>query len=221
MFEVKPKEQMPTVSGSSQNRQLLQLGQASVPLLASVIAKGVAANGVTPSGAATEAIQHVAAGLRTRYPYLTVSELFSAFVKNASGELYEQFRYYDLPTYVNNIISAYYRHKMERAVLAGRALAKERQRKEMQAFNDENLRSLVKFWQVCRGFLTAPLSFADVLSVERRILRISDYRVAASAEFLKDKQKAVEMVAPVVNSYIEDDMSLSEWIGAASLTKSY
>ena len=221
MLAITTKEQTPTVSGEKQNKHLIPLRCAEVEDVAKVLLRGLTANGVVPSSADAGTLPYIAEGLKARYGWLTLSDLYGAFVAHVRGTLSDYFRYSTLPIYINNIITSYVCQLREEEYKAHKAAQAEKHRREMEQFESEERRTLCKWWLcVCHGKQTPASSFA-VLCVERRVLRLTAQRLPCSYVFSRDPAEAVATARNAVETLMRDGITLGEWLGITPKTQNY
>ena len=221
MLAITTKEQMPTVSGEKQNKQLTPLRCADVADVVRVLSRGLTANGVVPSSADTETLPYIAEGLKARYGWLTLYSLYDAFLSHIRGTLSDCFRYNTLPIYINNIITSYVSQLREKEYKEHKAAQADKHRREMEQFEAEERRTLCGWWLCVRfGRKTSVSSFA-VLCVERRILRLTAQRLPCSYVFSRDPAEAVAMSRRAVETLIRDGITLGEWLGITPKTQNY
>lgn len=221
MIAITTKEQMPTVSGEKQNKQLIPLRRAEVEDVVKVVSRGLTANGVMPSSADTSTLPYIAEGLKARYGWLTLSALYDAFLSHVRGTLSDCFRYSTLPMYVNNIITSYVCQLREKEYETHKAAQAEKHRREMKQFESEERRTLCNWWLCVRHGKQTPVSSFAVLCVERRILRLTAQRLPCSYVFSRDPAEAVAMSRRAVESLISDGITLGEWLGITPKTQNY
>lgn len=221
MIAITTKEQMPTVSGEKQNKQLIPLRRAEVEDVVKVVSRGLTANGVVPSSADTSTLPYIAEGLKARYGWLTLSALYDAFLSHARGTLSDYFRYNTLPIYVNNIITSYVCQLREEEYRAHKAAQTEKHRREMAQFETEERRTLCNWWLCVRHGKQTPVSSFAVLCVERRLLRLTAQRLPCSYVFSRDPAEAVAMARNAVETLMRDGITLGEWIGISPKTQNY
>lgn len=221
MIAITTKEQMPTVSGEKQNKQLIPLRRAEVEDVVKVVSRGLTANGVMPSSADTSTLPYIAEGLKARYGWLTLSALYDAFLSHVRGTLSDCFRYSTLPMYVNNIITSYVCQLREKEYETHKAAQAEKHRREMKQFESEERRTLCNWWLCVRHGKQTPVSSFAVLCVERRILRLTAQRLPCSYVFSRDPAEAVAMSRRAVETLISDGITLGEWLGITPKTQNY
>ena len=221
MLAITTKEQMPTVSGEKQNKHLIPLRCAEAEDVAKVLLRGLTANGVVPSSADAGTLPYIAEGLKARYGWLTLSDLYGAFVAHVRGTLSEFYRYSTLPIYVNNIITSYVCQLREEEYKTHKAAQAEKQRREMQNFEAEERRTLCNWWLCVRFGRKTPVSSFAVLCVERRLLRLTAQRLPCSYVFSRDPAEAVAMARNAVETLISDGITLGEWLGITPKTHNY
>lgn len=212
---------MPTVSGEKQNKHLIPLRCAEVADIVKVLSRGLAANGVVPSSADTGALPYIAEGLKARYERMTLSDLYNALIANVQGALGEMYRCYSLPIYINNIIFSYMCQLREKEYEAHKAAQTEKNRREMEQFDIEERRALCDWWLCVRFGRKTPVSSFAVLSVERRLLRLTAQRLPCSYVFSRDPAEAVAMARNAVETLISDGITLGEWLAIAPKTHNY
>lgn len=221
MLVITIKEQMPTVSGEKQNKQLIPLRRADVADIVKVLSRGLTANGVVPSSADIGTLPYIAEGVKARYGWLTLSSLYDAFLSHIRGTLSDCFRYNTLPIYVNNIITSYVNQLREKEYEAHKATQAEKHRREMEQFESEERRTLCDWWLCVRFGRKTPVSSFAVLCVERRVLRLTAQRLPCSYVFSRDPAEAVAMARRAVESLISDGITLGEWLGISPKTHNY
>ena len=221
MLAITTKEQMPTVSGEKQNKRLTPLRCAEVGDVIKVLSSGLTANGVVPSSADTGTLPYIAEGLKARYGWLTLSDLYEAFLSHIRGTLPDFFKYYTLPTYVNNIVASYVCQLREEEYKAHKAAQAERHRRDMEQFEYEERRTLCDWWLCVRYGRKTPVSFFAVLCVERRVLSLTAQRLPRSYVFSRDPAEAVAMARQSVETLMRDDITLGEWLGITPKTQNY
>ena len=221
MLAITTKEQMPTVSGEKQNKHLIPLRCAEVGDVVKVILRGLTANGVVPSSADTGTLPYIAEGLKARYGWLTLSDLYEAFLSHIRGTLSDCFRYNTLPIYINNIVAAYVCQLREKEYKEHKAAQAERHRRDMEQFEYEVRRTLCDWWFCVRFGRKTPVSSFSVLCVERRILSLTAQRLPCSYVFSRDPAEAVAMARNAVESLMRDDITLGEWLGFMPKTQNY
>ena len=221
MLAITTKEQTPTVSGEKRNKQLVPLRCAEVADIVKVLSRGLTANGVMPSSADTDTLPYIADGLKARYGWLTLSNLYNAFLSHIRGMLSEFYRYSTLPIYVNNIITSYVCQLREEEYKAHKAVQTERRRREMEQFETEERRTLCDWWLCVRFGRKTPVSSFAVLCVERRLLRLAAQRLPCSYVFSRDPAEAVAMARQAVETLIIDGITLGEWLAITPKTQNY
>lgn len=221
MLAITTKEQTPTVSGEKQNKQLIPLRCAEVGDVAKVLLRGLTANGVVPSSADAGTLPYIAEGLKARYGWLTLSDLYESFLSHIRGTLPDFFKYYTLPTYVNNIVAAYVCQLREEEYRLHKAAQAEKHRREMEQFESEERRTLCDWWLCVRHGKRTPVSSFAVLCVERRLLRLTAQRLPCSYVFSRDPAEAVAMARNAVETLMRDDITLGEWLGITPKTQNY
>lgn len=221
MLAITTKEQMPTVSGEKQNKHLIPLRCAEVADVVKVLSRGLTANGVVPSSADTGTLPYIAEGLKARYRWLTLSDLYDAFLSHIRGTLSDFFKCYTLPIYVNNIISSYVCQLREKEYEAHKSAQTEKHRREMEQFETEERCTLCNWWLCVRYGKQTPVSSFAVLCVERRVLRLTAQRLPCSYVFSRDPAESVAMARQAVETLIRDDITLGEWLGVTSKTQNY
>ena len=221
MLAITTKEQMPTVSGEKQNKQLTPLRCADVADVVRVLSRGLTANGVVPSSADTETLPYIAEGLKARYGWLTLYSLYDAFLSHIRGTLSDCFRYNTLPIYVNNIITSYVSQLRKKEYEEHKAAQADKHRREMEQFEAEERRTLCGWWLCVRFGRKTPVSSFAVLCVERRILRLTAQRLPCSYVFSRDPAEAVAMSRRAVETLIRDGITLGEWLGITPKTQNY
>ena len=207
MLAITTKEQMPTVSGEKQNKQLTPLRCADVADVVRVLSRGLTANGVVPSSADTETLPYIAEGLKARYGWLTLYSLYDAFLSHIRGTLSDCFRYNTLPIYINNIITSYV------------SQLRKKEYEEHKAAQER--RTLCGWWLCVRFGRKTPVSSFAVLCVERRLLRLTAQRLPCSYVFSRDPAEAVAMSRRAVETLIRDGITLGEWLGITPKTQNY
>ena len=221
MLVITTKEQTPTVSGEKQNKQLIPLRCAEVADVVKVLSRGLTANGVVPSSADVNTLPYIAEGLKARYGWLTLSALYEAFLSHIRGTLSDNYRYYTLPIYVNNIITSYVCQLREKEYEAHKAAQAEKHRREMAQFESEERRTLCDWWLCVRHGKQTPASSFAVLCVERRLLRLTAQRLPCSYVFARDSAEAVAMARNAVEALMRDGITLGEWLGITPKTQDY
>lgn len=221
MLAITTKEQMPTVSGGKQNKHLIPLRCAEVADIVKVLSRGLTANGVVPSSADTGTLPYIAEGLKARYGWLNLSDLYDAFLSHVRGTLSDFFKCYTLPIYVNNIVTTYVCQLREKEYEVHKAAQAEKHRREMEQFEAEELRTLCNWWLSVRHGKQTPASSFAVLCVERRLLRLTAQRLPCSYVFSRDPAEAVAMARNAVETLIRDGITLGEWIGVTPKTQNY
>lgn len=221
MLAITTKEQMPTVSGEKQNKQLTPLRCADVADVVRVLSRGLTANGVVPSSADTGTLPYIAEGLKARYGWLTLYSLYDAFLSHIRGTLSDCFRYNTLPIYVSNIITSYVSQLREKEYEEHKAAQNEKHRREMEQFETEERRTLCNWWLCIRHGKHTPVSSFAVLCVERRVLRLTAQRLPCSYVFSRDPAEAVAMARRAVETLISDGITLGEWLGITPKTQNY
>ena len=221
MLAITTKEQTPTISGEKQNKQLIPLRCADVADVVKVLSRGLTANGVVPSSADTGTLPYIAEGIKTRYGWLTLSALYEAFLSHVRGTLSDCYRYYTLPIYINNIIASYVCQLREKEYEAHKAAQAEKHRREMEQFESEERRTLCNWWLCVRFGRKTPVSSFSVLSVERRVLRLTAQRLPCSYVFSRDPAEAVAMARSAVEALVRDGITLGEWLGITPKTQNY
>ena len=221
MLAITTKEQTPTISGEKQNKQLIPLRCAEVADIVKVLTRGLTANGVVPSSADAGTLPYIAEGVKARYGWLTLSDLYNALIANVQGTLGEIYRCYSLPIYVNNIITSYVCQLREEEYKAHKAAQAEKHRREMDNFEAEERRTLCDWWLCVRFGRKTPVSSFAVLCVERRLLRLTAQRLPCSYVFSRDPAEAVAMARNAVESLIRDGITLGEWLGITPKTQNY
>ena len=221
MLAITTKEQMPTISGEKQNKQLTPLWSAEVVDVVKVLSRGLTANGVVPSSADTGTLPYIAEGLKARYGWLTLYSLYEAFVAHVRGTLRDFYRYNTLPIYVNNIIAAYVCQLREKQYEEHKAAKTEQHRREMAQFEAEERRALCDWWLCVRFSRKTPVSSFAVLCVERRVLRLTAQRLPCSYVFSRDPAEAVAMARNAVETLMRDGITLGEWLGITPKTQNY
>ena len=221
MLAITTKEQTPTVSGEKQKKHLIPLRCAEVEDVIKVLSRGLTANGVVPSSADTGTLPYIAEGLKARYGWLTLSDLYEAFLLHIRGTLPDFFKYYALPTYVNNIISSYVCQLREKEYEAHKAAQAEKHRREMAQIETEERRTLCNWWLCVRHGKQTPVSLFAVLCVERRVLSLTAQRLPCSYVFSRDPAEAVAMARNAVETLMRDGITLGEWLGITPKTQNY
>ena len=221
MLAIIPKEQMPTVSGEKQNKRLTPLRSAEVADIVKVISSGLTANGVVPSTADTGIIPYIAEGVKARYGWLTLSDLYEAFLSHIRGTLSEFYLCRTLPIYCYNIVAAYQRQLHEKRLNEYKAAQTEKHRREMDNFEAEERRTLCDWWLCVRFGRKTPVSSFAVLCVERRVLRLTAQRLPCSYVFSRDPAEAVAMARNAVETLMRDGITLGEWLGITPKTQNY
>ena len=221
MLAIATKEQMPTVSGEKQNKQLTPLRCADVADVVRVLSRGLTANGVVPSSADTETLPYIAEGLKARYGWLTLYSLYDAFLSHIRGTLSDCFRYNTLPIYINNIITSYVSQLRKKEYEEHKAAQADKHRREMEQFEAEERRTLCGWWLCVRFGRKTPVSSFAVLCVERRLLRLTAQRLPCSYVFSRDPAEAVAMSRRAVETLIRDGITLGEWLGITPKTQNY
>ena len=221
MLAITTKEQTPTVSGKKQNKHLIPLRRAEVEDVTKVLLRGLTANGVVPSSADAGALPYIAEGLKARYGWLTLSDLYGAFVAHVRGTLSEFYRYSTLPIYINNIITSYVSQLREEEYKAHKAAQAEKHRREMDNFESEERRTLCNWWLCVRHGKQTPVSSFAVLCVERRLLRLTAQRLPCSYVFSRDPAEAVAMARNAVEILMRDGITLGEWLAITPKTQNY
>ena len=221
MLAITTKEQTPTVSGEKQNKRLTPLRCAEVADVVRVISSGLTANGVVPSSADTGTIPYIAEGVKARYGWLTLSDLYEAFLANIRGTLREFYLCRTLPIYVNNIIAAYVCLLREKEYEAHKAAQAEKHRREMEQVESEERRTLCDWWMCVRFGRKTPVSSFAVLCVERRLLRLTAQRLPCSYVFSRDPAEAVAMARNAVETLMRDGITLGEWLSITPKTQNY
>ena len=221
MFAITTKEQTPTVSGEKQNKRLTPLRSAEVADIVKVLSRGLTANGVVPSTADAGTLPYIAEGLKARYGWLTLYALYDAFLSHIRGTLPDFFKYYTLPTYVNNIVAAYVCQLREEEYRLHKAAQAEKHRREMDNFEAEERRTLCDWWLCVRHGKRTPVSSFAVLCVERRVLRLTAQRLPCSYVFSRDPAEAVAMARQSVETLMRDGLTLGEWLGISPKTHNY
>lgn len=221
MLAITTKEQMPTVSGEKQNKQLTPLRCADVADVVRVLSRGLTANGVVPSSADTETLPYIAEGLKARYGWLTLYSLYDAFLSHIRGTLSDCFRYNTLPIYINNIITSYVSQLRKKEYEEHKAAQADKHRREMEQFEAEERRTLCGWWLCVRFGRKTPVSSFAVLCVERRLLRLTAQRLPCSYVFSRDPAEAVAMSRRAVETLIRDGITLGEWLGITPKTQNY
>lgn len=221
MLAITTKEQTPTVSGEKQKKHLIPLRCAEVEDVAKVLLRGLTANGVVPSSADTGTLPYIAEGLKARYGWLTLSDLYEAFLSHIRGTLSEFYRYNTLPIYVNNIITSYVCQLREEEYKAHKEAQAEKHRREMDNFESEERRTLCDWWLCVRFGRKTPVSSFAALCVERRLLRLTAQRLPCSYVFSRDPAEAVAMARNAVETLMRDGITLGEWLGITPKTQNY
>ncbi len=221
MLAIATKEQTPTVSGEKQKKHLIPLRCAEAEDVAKVLLRGLTANGVAPSSADAGTLPYIAEGLKTRYGWLTLSDLYEAFLSHIRGTLSDCFRYNTLPIYVSNIITSYVCQLREKEYEAHKAAQAEKHRREMEQFETEERRTLCNWWLCVRFGRKTPVSSFAVLCVERRLLRLTAQRLPCSYVFSRDSAEAVAMARNAVETLMRDGITLGEWLGITPKTQNY
>ena len=221
MFAITTKEQTPTVSGEKQNKHLIPLRCAEVEDVVKVLSRGLTANGVVPSTADAGTLPYIAEGLKARYGWLTLSDLYGAFVAHIRGTLSDYYRYNTLPIYVNNIITSYVCQLRERQYEEHKAAQTEKHRRDMDNFEAEERRTLCNWWLCVRFGRKTPVSSFAVLCVERRVLRLTAQRLPCSYVFSRDPAEAIAMARNAVETLMRDGITLGEWLGVTPKTQDY
>ena len=221
MLAITTKEQTPTVSGEKQNKHLIPLRCAEVEDVTKVLLRGLTANGVVPSSADAGTLPYIAEGIKARYGWLTLSDLYEAFLSHIRGTLSEFYRCYTLPIYINNIISSYVCQLREKEYEAHKAAQAERHRREMEQVESEERRTLCNWWLCVRFGGKTPVSSFAVLCVERRVLSLTAQRLPCSYVFSRDPAEAVAMARNAVESLMRDGITLGEWLGIMPKTQNY
>lgn len=221
MIAITTKEQTSTVSGEKQNKHLIPLRHAEAEDVAKVLLRGLTVNGVVPSSADAATLPYIAEGLKARYEWLTLSDLYGAFVAHIRGTLSEFYRYGTLPIYINNIITSYVCQLREEEYKAYKAAQAEKHRREMDNFEREERRTLCNWWLCVRHGKQTPMSSFAVLCVERRLLRLTAQRLPCSYVFSRDPAEAVAMARNAVETLISDGITLGEWLGIAPKIQNY
>ena len=221
MIAITTKEQTPTVSGEKQNKHLIPLRRAKAEDVAKVLLRGLTANGVVPSSADAGTLPYIAEGLQARYGWLTLSDLYEAFLSHIRGTLSDCFRYNTLPIYVNNIITSYVCQLREKEYEAHKAAQAEKHRHEMEQFEAEERRTLCNWWLCVRHGKQTPASSFAVLCVERRVLRLTAQRMPCSYVFSRDPAEAVAMARNAVETLMHDEITLGEWLDITPKTRNY
>ena len=193
MLAITTKEQTPTISGEKQNKRLTPLRCAEVADVVKVISSGLTANGVVPPTAEAGSLPYIAEGVKARYGWLTLSDLYEAFLANIRGTLREFYLCRTLPIYINNIVAAYVCLLREKEYEAHKAAQTERHRREMEQFVAEERRTLCDWWLCVRHGKQTPVSSFAVLCVERRVLRLTAQRLPCSYVFSRDPAEAIAM----------------------------
>ena len=212
---------MPTVSGEKQKKHLIPLRCAEAEDVAKVLLRGLTANGVVPTTADAGTLPYIAEGLKARYGWLTLADLYGAFVAHIRGTLSDCFRYNTLPIYVNNIITSYVSQLREKEYEAHKAAQAEKHRRDMDNFESEERRTLCDWWLCVRFGRKTPVSSFAVLCVERRVLRLTAQRLPCSYVFSRDPAEAVAMARNAVETLMRDDITLGEWLGIMPKTQNY
>lgn len=213
MLAITTKEQTPTVSGEKQNKHLIPLRCAEVEDVVKVLSRGLTANGIVPTTADAGTLPYIAEGAKARYGWLTLSDLYGAFVAHVRGTLPDCFRYNTLPIYVNNIIASYVGQLREEEYKAHKAAQAEKHRREMEQFETEERRTLCNWWLCVRHGKQTPVSSFAVLCVERRLLRLTAQRLPCSYVFSRDPAEAVAMARNALETLMRDGITLGEWLG--------
>ena len=221
MLAITTKEQTPAISGEKQNKRLMPLRCAEVEDVVKVLSRGLTANGVVPSSADTGTLPYIAEGLKARYGWLTLCNLYEAFVAHVRGTLSDYYRYSTLPIYVNNIIASYVCQLREEEYKAHKAAQTEKHRREMDNFEAEERRTLCDWWLCVRFGRKTPVSSFATLCVERRVLRLTAQRLPCSYVFSRDPAEAVAMARRAVETLISDGITLGEWLGITPKTQNY
>lgn len=221
MLAITTKEQTPTVSGEKQKKHLIPLRCAETEDVTKVLLRGLTANGVVPSSADAGALPYIAEGLKARYGWLTLSDLYGAFVAHVRGTLSEFYRYSTLPIYINNIITSYVSQLREEEYKAHKAAQAEKHRREMDNFESEERRTLCNWWLCVRFGRKTPVSSFAVLCVERRVLRLTAQRLPCSYVFSRDPAEAVAMARNAVEILMRDGITLGEWLAITPKTQNY
>ena len=221
MLAITTKEQTPTISGEKQNKHLIPLRCAEVADVVKVLSHGLTANGVVPSSADTATLPYIAEGVKARYGWLTLSDLYGAFVAHVRGTLSDYFRYSTLPIYVNNIITSYVCQLREKEYEEHKAAQTEKHRRDMDNFESEERRTLCNWWLCVRFGRKTPVSSFAVLCVERRLLRLTAQRLPCSYVFSRDPAEAVAMARNAVETLMRDGITLGEWLGITPKTQNY
>ena len=221
MLAITTKEQTPTVSGEKQNKRLTPLRCAEVADVVKVISSGLTANGVVPPTAEAGSLPYIAEGVKARYGWLTLSDLYEAFLANIRGTLSEFYRCYTLPIYVNNIVASYVCQLREKEYEAHKAAQNEKHRREMEQVEAEERRTLCDWWLCVQFGRKTPVSFFAVLCVERRVLRLTAQSLPCSYVFSRDPAEAVAMARNAVETLMCDDITLGEWLSITPKTQNY
>ena len=221
MLAITTKEQMPTVSGEKQNKRLTPLRCAEVADVVKVISSGLTANGVVPPTAEAGSLPYIAEGVKARCGWLTLSDLYEAFLANIRGTLSEFYRCYTLPIYINNIISSYVCQLREKEYEAHKAAQAEKHRREMAQIDAEERRTLCDWWLCVRHGRETPVSFFAVLCVERRVLRLTAQSLPCSYVFSRDPAEAVAMAHNALERLMGDGITLGEWLSITPKTQNY
>ena len=221
MIAISTKEQTPTISGEKQNKRLTPLRCAEVADVIKVISSGLTANGVVPPTAEAGSLPYIAEGVKARYGWLTLSNLYEAFLANIRGTLSEFYRCYTLPIYVNNIVAAYVCLLREKEYEAHKAAQAEKHRREMAQTDAEERRTLCDWWLCVRFGRKTPVSSFSVLCVERRVLRLTAQRLPCSYVFSRDPAEAVAMARNAVETLMRDGITLGEWLSITPKTQNY
>ena len=221
MFAITTKEQTPTISGEKQNKRLTPLRCAEVADVIKVISSGLTANGVVPPTAEAGSLPYIAEGVKARYGWLTLSDLYEAFIANIRGMLREFYSCRTLPIYVNNIIAAYVCLLREKEYEAHKAAQTEKHRREMEQVESEERRTLCDWWLCVRFGKRTPVSSFAVLCVERRVLCLTAQRLPCSYVFSRDPAEAVAMARNAVESLMRYGITLGEWLSITPKTQNY
>ena len=221
MLVITTKEQTPIVSGEKQNKRLNPLRCAEVADIVKVLSRGLTANGVVPSSADVGTLPYIAEGLKARYGWLMLTDLYEAFLAHIRGTLSDYYRYYTLSIYVNNIIASYVCQLREKEYEAHKAAQTEKHRREMAQFESEERRTLCDWWLCVRHGKQTPASSFAVLCVERRVLRLTAQRLPCSYVFSRDSAEAVAMARNAVETLVRDGITLGEWLGITPKTQDY
>ena len=221
MIAITTKEQTPTISGEKQNKRLTPLRCAEVADVVKVISSGLTANGVVPPTAEAGSLPYIAEGVKARYGWLTLSDLYEAFLANIRGMLSEFYRCYTLPIYVNNIVASYVCQLREKEYEAHKAAQAEKHRREMEQAETEERRTLCDWWLCVRFGRKTPVSSFAVLCVERRVLRLTAQRLPCSYVFSRDPAEAVAMARNAVETLMCDGITLGEWLSITPKTQNY